>query len=82
MAGGVLRVGASDAQDLKEKFGFLVIDLSDVENSDSGSHSKFTLSPEFVQMIGLGLNSVSSLGTSAAPSFERIMANSPIRVFD
>ncbi len=82
VAGGIPRVGASDAQELEEEFGVLVIDLSEIENSDSGSHSKFTGSPEVVQLIGLGLNSASRFGTSAAPPIERILANSPIRVFD
>ncbi len=82
LAGGIPRVGASDAEELEIEFGVLVIDLSDIENSDSGSHSKFTGSPEVVQLIGLGLNSASRFGTSSAPPIERIMANSPIRVFD
>lgn len=82
LAGGIPRVGASDAEELEKEFGVLVIDLSDIENSDSGSHSKFTGSPEVVQLIGLGLNSASRFGTSSAPPIERIMANSPIRVFD
>ena len=82
VAGGIPRVGSSDAEALEEEFGVVVIDLSDIENSDSGSHSKFAGSPEVVQLIGQGLNTASRFGTSAAPPFERIMANTPIRVFD
>jgi len=41
-----------------EKLGLTVIDLSGIDDSSSGSHSKFAGSPEMVQLIGAGLNSV------------------------
>lgn len=81
VAGGVPRVGSADAEELEE-FGVVVIDLSDIENSGSGSHSKFTGSPEVVQLIGVGLNSTEEFGSSAAPTIEKVMANSRIRIFD
>ena len=49
-----MRVGAADAQTL-DSLGVSVIDLSEIEDSASGSHSKFAGSPEIVQLIGNGL---------------------------
>ena len=72
VAGGVPRVGLADAEALEKEFGVVVIDLSEIENSGSGSHSKFTGSPEVVQLIGLGLNSTDQFGQSAAPPIERV----------
>ncbi len=54
ISGGVVRVGAADAQTL-DSLGVSVIDLSEIEDSASGSHSKFAGSPEIVQLIGNGL---------------------------
>ena len=47
IAGGVPRVGAADAQAF-EKLGVAVIDLSEIDDSSSGSHTKFAGSPEVV----------------------------------
>jgi len=55
IAGGVPRVGATDATELAE-LGVVAIDLSQVNDSASGSHSKFAGSPEVVQLLGRGLN--------------------------
>jgi len=33
-----------------------VIDLTEIDDSSSGSHSKFAGSPEVVQLLGNGLN--------------------------
>ncbi|MEO9651587.1 MAG: alpha/beta hydrolase [Roseobacter sp.] len=49
--GGVPRVGASDLEQLAD-LGVVAIDLSVVDDSPSGSHSKFAGSPEIVQLIG------------------------------
>lgn len=54
ISGGIVRVGAADAQTL-DSLGISVIDLSEIEDSASGSHSKFAGSPEIVQLIGNGL---------------------------
>ncbi|MBK0327633.1 alpha/beta hydrolase [Rhodobacteraceae bacterium F11138] len=55
LSGGVARVGAADVDKLA-KLGVTVIDLSEIEDSASGSHNKFAASPEVVQMIGTGLS--------------------------
>ncbi|MEM8580327.1 MAG: alpha/beta hydrolase [Pseudomonadota bacterium] len=55
IAGGVPRVGASDANELAE-LGVIAIDLTEIDDSTSGSHSKFAGSPEVVQLLGNGLN--------------------------
>jgi esterase/lipase superfamily enzyme len=80
IAGGVPRVGAADAEELGT-FGVTVIDLSEIEDSTSGSHSKFAGSPEVVQLIGVGLNSTSRFGDVATPSLNEILSGAPIRIF-
>lgn len=55
IAGGVPRVGASNVKELAG-LGVIAIDLTEIDNSSSGSHSKFAGSPEVVQLIGRGLN--------------------------
>ncbi|WP_425085406.1 alpha/beta hydrolase [Ruegeria profundi] len=51
VSGGVDRVGATDAAELA-KSGVTVIDLSQVSDSKSTSHSKFAASPEVVRISG------------------------------
>ncbi len=80
IAGGVPRVGAADAIELEE-LGVTVIDLSKIDDSSSGSHSKFAGSPEVVQLIGNGLNSSGRFGESSTPGLDRILIGTPIRVF-
>lgn len=82
VAGGIPRVGLTDAEALEEEFGVVVIDLSEIDDSGTNSHSKFASSPEVVQLIGFGLNSTDDFGQSTAPPIERVMANTPIRIFD
>lgn len=80
IAGGVPRVGASDAL-LLEKLGVTVIDLSQIDDSNSGSHSKFAGSPEVVQLIGAGLNSNRRFGkTGSSTTFQELLANTPIMI--
>jgi esterase/lipase superfamily enzyme len=80
IAGGVPRVGAADALQL-EKLGVTVIDLSKVEDSNSGSHSKFAGSPEVVRIIGSGLNSNRRFGQSgSSTTFQELLANTPIMI--
>lgn len=55
IAGGVPRVGAGNAEELA-KLGVVVVDLSEIEDSSSGTHSKFAGSPEIVKILGAGLN--------------------------
>ena len=79
ISGGVTRVGSADAEELAE-LGVIVIDLSQIEDSKSGSHSKFAGSPEVVQLIGQGLNSSSSFGTTSTNPLEKMIAGLPILV--
>lgn len=79
IAGGVPRVGAADAESL-EKLGLTVIDLSQIEDSSSGSHSKFAGSPEVVQLIGSGLNASGRFGETPTPGLTQLLAEVPIRI--
>lgn len=79
IAGGVPRVGAADAVEL-EKLGVTVIDLSQINDSSSGSHSKFAGSPEVVKLIGAGLNSSGRFGEGSTLGLDRILAGVPIRI--
>jgi esterase/lipase superfamily enzyme len=80
IAGGVPRVGATDAEEL-EDLGVTVIDLSKIDDSSSGSHAKFAGSPEVVQLLGAGLNSVGRFGQQSTPGLDLLLANSPIQIF-
>jgi esterase/lipase superfamily enzyme len=79
IAGGVPRVGAANAVEL-EKLGITVIDLSKVEDSNSGSHSKFAGSPEVVQLIGAGLNSAGRFGDTSTPALTKLLSGVPITI--
>jgi esterase/lipase superfamily enzyme len=79
IAGGVPRVGAADTAEL-EGLGLTVIDLSEVSDSSSGSHSKFAGSPEVVQLIGAGLNSTAKFGESQSPALGKLLGSLPITV--
>lgn len=80
IAGGVPRVGAADAEAL-EGFGVTVIDLSEISDSSSGSHSKFTGSPEVVQLIGAGLNRAGRFDQGSTPALDQLLTDVPIRIF-
>ena len=80
IAGGVPRVGAADAAELEE-LGVTVIDLSEIDDSSAGSHSKFAGSPEVVQLIGAGLNSAGRFGVTSTPGLGELLAEVPIRIF-
>jgi esterase/lipase superfamily enzyme len=79
VAGGVPRVGAADAEEL-EKLGVTVIDLSEIDDSTSGSHSKFAGSPEVVRILGVGLNQVGTFGEQDMPELNRVLVGAPIRI--
>ena len=81
LAGGVDRVGAADAEELDE-FGVTVIDLSEIEDSSSGSHSKFAGSPEVVQLIGEAMNAGAQIDSGAVPPLEGLIRDLPIRIFN
>lgn len=79
IAGGVPRVGAADAEELG-KLGVTVIDLSEIDDSTSGSHTKFVGSPEVVRILGVGLNQVGTFGEQDMPELNRILVGVPIRI--
>ena len=79
ISGGIQRVGNSDVEELAE-YGFTVIDLSEIENSSSGSHSKFAGSPEVVQLIGLGLNSHENFAQARTTGLKDFLVGVPIRI--
>jgi len=80
IAGGVPRVGVANTEEL-EALGVTVIDLSEIEDSSSGSHSKYAGSPEVVQLIGAGLNSGHNFGQDNTPAMQKILSASPIQIF-
>ena len=80
ISGGVPRVGASDITELAE-LGVIGIDLSEISDSSSGTHSKFAGSPEIVKLIGVGLNYNSRFDRSQrATKLGEVLANIPIRI--
>ena len=80
IAGGIPRVGAANADELT-KLGVIAIDLSAINDSSSGSHSKFAGSPEVVQLIGRGLNDHSNLDRNArANRLGDYLQGVPIRI--
>lgn len=80
IAGGVPRVGASNASELA-KFGVIAIDLSKISDSSSGSHSKFAGSPEVVQLLGNGLNNSANFSRSGrATHLGELLQGIPITV--
>jgi esterase/lipase superfamily enzyme len=79
IAGGVPRVGAVNTEEL-EGLGLTVIDLSEVADSSSGSHSKFAGSPEVVQLIGKGLNANQRFGQPETPVLGKLLGSLPITI--
>lgn len=80
IAGGVPRVGASEADELAA-LGIIAIDLSQIDDSSSGSHSKFAGSPEVVQLIGRGLNNNQQFDRSnRAATLGEVLRGVPVTV--
>lgn len=80
LAGGVPRVGASDS-DALSALGIVAIDLSEIDDSASGSHSKFAGSPEIVQLLGMGLNEHALFDRShRADSIVELVAGIPVTI--
>lgn len=80
IAGGVPRVGAADAAQLAD-LGVIAIDLSEIEDSSSGSHSKFAGSPEVVQLLGQGLNNAGTFSRhTRSTQLDQLLADVPIKV--
>jgi esterase/lipase superfamily enzyme len=80
IAGGVPRVGAANAAEL-ENLGLTVIDLSEIDDTNAGSHSKFAGSPEVVQLIGAGLNSAGRFDERTELGLDQLLLGVPIRIF-
>lgn len=79
LAGGVPRVGASDAESLAS-LGVTAIDLTEINDSHTDSHSKFAGSPEVVQLIGRGLNAIPEYGNMNRTALDDLLGNIPIQV--
>lgn len=77
ISGGVERVGRADAEELAE-LGVSVIDLTEVDDSSSGSHSKFAGSPEIVQLIGNGLKNQHFNVTPGVPTLAEVIGGVPV----
>jgi esterase/lipase superfamily enzyme len=74
IAGNVVRVGAASPTDPASvaairKFGFTVIDLTNVETNDRTNHTKFAASPVFLQQIGGHLGGSMTAGKNPVGSF-------------
>jgi len=77
LSGGIERVGAADGSELEE-LGVTVIDLSAVQDSQSGSHSKFAGSPEVVQLIGSSLKEAHFDQPRQLPTLVEVLDGVPI----
>ena len=74
IAGDVVRVGAASPNDPAsvaaiKKFGFTVIDLTNVETDDRTNHTKFAASPQFLQQMGAHLSTGVAAGKNPVGSF-------------
>lgn len=79
IAGGVNRVGAADADTLAD-LGVIVIDLTQIDDSNSTHHTKFAESPEVVQLIGEGLSSNGELSTHSPRIVGGLLDALPIKI--
>lgn len=79
IAGGVQRVGNADAEAISD-LGVIAIDLSQIDDSRSGSHSKFTGSPEVVKLIGRGMNDAQDFGSRPPTVMNQLLGDLPIQV--
>ena len=80
LAGGVPRLGAANIEELTN-LGITAIDLTEVDDSKSGSHSKFAGSPEVVQLIGNGLNQANAIeGRARSRTLRELIGEVPITI--
>lgn len=77
ISGGVERVGAADAEELSN-LGVTVIDLSEIDDSASGTHSKFAGSPEVVQLIGASLENDNFDTKVQPPTLVEVLNDVPV----
>jgi esterase/lipase superfamily enzyme len=80
ISGGIDRVGQANAEQVAS-LGVNVIDLSKIEDSSAGSHTKFAGSPEVVQLIGKGLNSSPGALNGDTTPLASFLVGIPIQVF-
>lgn len=76
ISGGITRVGAADANEL-QGLGVTVLDVSQIDDSNLGTHSKFAGSPEIVKLIGEAMNA-GQLAQSSPTSLGDMLAGIPI----
>lgn len=79
LAGGVDRLGNADVDEIGA-LGITAIDLSEIDDSRTGSHSKFAGSPEIVRLIGNGLNQAGDFGSRPQSVLDEVLGDLPIRV--
>ena len=79
LSGGVDRLGAANAERVAS-LGVNVIDLTEIDDSSSGSHTKFAGSPEVVQLIGRGLNANPGAMRGSASVLGDLIDGLPIRI--
>lgn len=79
ISGGVQRVGSANAGELAD-LGVTVIDLSQIEDSSSGTHSKFAGSPEVVQLIGNSLKQDNFTKARNQPTLVEFLGGVPITI--
>jgi len=79
ISGGVQRVGSANAAELAD-LGVTVIDLSQVGDSSSGTHSKFAGSPEVVQLIGNSLKKDNFARPRNQPTLIEFLGGVPIAI--
>lgn len=77
LSGGISRAGDADPAFLTQ-LGVTVIDLSEVDDSTSGSHSKFAGSPEVVQLIGNGLKKQHFNQPTNVPTLIEVLDGVPV----
>ncbi|MDU9004808.1 alpha/beta hydrolase [Sedimentitalea todarodis] len=77
ISGGVARVGAADAAELSN-LGVSVIDLSEIGDSASGTHSKFAGSPAVVQLIGSSLKKDNFDSKVQPPTLVEVLNDVPV----
>ncbi|PCH66359.1 MAG: hypothetical protein COC12_13220 [Rhodobacteraceae bacterium] len=77
LSGGVVRAGAASEDDLAG-LGVTIIDLSKVDDSFSGTHSKFAGSPEVVQLIGNSLKQDNYNKPSRAATLVDVLDGVPV----
>ena len=79
LAGGVPRVGNAHAEDLSG-LGVVVLDLTEIDEAGTRSHTKFLGSPDLVQLIGNGLNRSPGFENRRASELGDVIGELPIRV--